>query len=691
MLRRLLLVLIAILFSVSNIVYGQNDSIPEEEEEEVVYESLYGPTVGLGIGMFKFYGDILDDNHGNPLVSNIGYDLHVKQQLNSFLTAKFYVLFGTLSANERSIKRNLNFRSSITVGGFALMYNFDHFLKEERIISPFVSLGIESVEFHSKTDLYDENGNEYNYWSDGSIRNIAETAPNAIEAVIVQRDYFYETDLRELNVDGFGKYPERTWAVPVGVGAKMHMTKNIDFTVGTSLHFTFSDVVDNITDQSGGERIGVQQGNGGNDRFLMTSFSISYNFLKHKKVEKVEGFEELPDYLAYDNADEDGDGVVDFIDECPWTPAGVEVDEKGCPLDKDGDFVPNYKDDELETRESAAVTPSGVEMTDDMIFEAYQRYLDSTGMFIETETKVIAADQTKKKNRRYKVQLGSFTEAIDAELVDKFLSIPDVEITAIGDTITVIVAGDYTTLPEAVQRKRKLAEEGFDAAVVVEQEKDGTFSSVGDAANNMDVGAYATESINSQGLIFRVQLGAFSKRLSKKYVKGLNNIMEVRADDGLWKYMFGKSYKTIDAAAGGKIDLAIDYGVQDAFIVAYKDGKRISLTQARKIQAKGDEGASSSVIKKINKKDVSFKVQVGTYKNQLPTDVLSKLMQLEAIGQTELDGGLTRYTAGEFTSYKEAEEYQKRIAESGLGGAFVIAFNKEELIPVSQAREVLGE
>ena len=689
MLRRLLLVLITILFSVSNFVYGQNDSIPEEEEEEVIYESLYGPTVGLGIGMFKFYGDILDDNYGNPLVSNIGYDLHVKQQLNAYLTAKFYVLFGTLSANERSINRNLNFRSSITVGGFALMYNFDQFLKEDRVVSPYISLGIESVEFHSKTDTYDENGNEYNYWSDGSIRNISETALNASEAVVIQRDYFYETDLRELNADDFGKYPERTFAVPVGVGVKMHMTENIDFTVGTSLHFTFSDVIDNITDESSGERIGTQEGNGGNDKFLMTSFSLSYNFLKHKQVEKIKEFEEDIDYLAYDTDDEDGDGVVDFIDECPWTPEGVEVDEKGCPLDKDGDFVPNYKDDELLTRENAPVTPNGVEMTDEMLFEAYQRYLDSTGMFADTERKVIAAEN-KEKSKRFRIQLGSFTEAIDADLVDKFLSIPDVEITAIGDTITVIVAGDYKSLPEAVQRKRQLAEEGFNAAVVVEQKKDGTFTSVGDAANNMDVGAYETASVNSQGLIFRIQLGAFSKRLSKKYVKGLNSIMEIKADDGLWKYLFGASYTSIEGAAGAKIDLAIDYGVQDAFIVAYKDGKRVSLEKARKIKEAGNE-TSSNNSEQINKKDIKFKIQVGTYKNQLPTDVLSKLMELESIGQTELEGGLTRYTAGEFSSYKEAEEYKARIAESGLGGAFIIAFDKDKLIPVSKAREVLGE
>ena len=339
--------------------------------------------------MFKFFGDVLDAQRGNPLVSNIGYDLHVKQQINPFLTAKFYVLFGALSANERSNDRNLNFKSQITTGGFALMYNFDHILPKKRIINPFISLGIESVEFHSKTDLYDAYGNKYNYWSDGSIRNLAEDDLNASDAVVIQRDYRYETDLREMNADGKGKYQERTFSIPVGMGAQMHLTKNIDFSIGATMHYTFSDLIDNVTLNSGGERIGAQPGNKGNDKFLMSSFSISYNFLRHNKEEDVTTFDEDIDYLAYDSEDEDGDGVIDFIDECPWTPAGVEVDEKGCPLDKDTDFVPNYKDDELESREGMPVSPDGVEMTDEMIDEIYQRYLDSTGVFADVELSLI--------------------------------------------------------------------------------------------------------------------------------------------------------------------------------------------------------------------------------------------------------------------------------------------------------------
>jgi len=43
--------------------------------------------------------------------------------------------------------------------------------------------------------------------------------------------------------------------------------------------------------------------------------------------------------------DSDMDGVSDKKDKCPDTPAGVTVDEAGCPVDTDGDGVADYIDD----------------------------------------------------------------------------------------------------------------------------------------------------------------------------------------------------------------------------------------------------------------------------------------------------------------------------------------------------------
>jgi OOP family OmpA-OmpF porin len=42
--------------------------------------------------------------------------------------------------------------------------------------------------------------------------------------------------------------------------------------------------------------------------------------------------------------DTDGDGVVDSLDKCPKTPAGVAVDSNGCALDSDRDGVADHKD-----------------------------------------------------------------------------------------------------------------------------------------------------------------------------------------------------------------------------------------------------------------------------------------------------------------------------------------------------------
>lgn len=42
--------------------------------------------------------------------------------------------------------------------------------------------------------------------------------------------------------------------------------------------------------------------------------------------------------------DSDGDGVIDTLDKCPGTPAGVTVDAQGCPVDSDKDGVADYLD-----------------------------------------------------------------------------------------------------------------------------------------------------------------------------------------------------------------------------------------------------------------------------------------------------------------------------------------------------------
>ena len=44
------------------------------------------------------------------------------------------------------------------------------------------------------------------------------------------------------------------------------------------------------------------------------------------------------------DGDDDKDGVLNELDQCPATPSGATVDEKGCPLDSDGDGVVDFSE-----------------------------------------------------------------------------------------------------------------------------------------------------------------------------------------------------------------------------------------------------------------------------------------------------------------------------------------------------------
>jgi len=61
--------------------------------------------------------------------------------------------------------------------------------------------------------------------------------------------------------------------------------------------------------------------------------------------------------------DSDGDGVVDSMDSCPNTPAGVKVDANGCPVDSDGDGVADYLDKCPNTPKGFKVDQNGCAIT----------------------------------------------------------------------------------------------------------------------------------------------------------------------------------------------------------------------------------------------------------------------------------------------------------------------------------------
>ena len=85
----------------------------------------------------------------------------------------------------------------------------------------------------------------------------------------------------------------------------------------------------------------------------------------------------------------------------------------------------------------------------------------------------------------------------------------------------------------------------------------------------------------TNGVVFKVQLSASNKNLSltPANFKGLNNISSSFSGT-IYKYMYGETGNIEEAKKLQKV--AIDKGYNQAFIVAYKDGKSISVTDALK-------------------------------------------------------------------------------------------------------------
>lgn len=343
------LLLIVLLFVASSSFYAQ-------KTEKTKQKQL--PSVALGAGVLSFNGDI---GNGASLSSfsriRAGYNLTVEQRIGKYIGVSLNGVYGKLSDSERSKERNLNFESTIMQGDLNLVLHFDNDLIFNRnsIFAPYLFVGIGYLKFDPYGDLKDKNDSSYNYWSDGTIRNISQNDPMAATSTIIQRDYTFETQL----TDSTTKYTRGTLAMPIGGGFNLKVLRNLSVNVGATYYLSFSDWIDNFKD-------------GSNDKYIFANVSIQYTF--GKEQDDSNPVYNSVDFSALDKLDADEDGVNDGDDRCPATPKGIKVDGKGCPDDNDEDGVPDYKDKELMTKQGAIVDVNGITQTDQMLAENQSKF-----------------------------------------------------------------------------------------------------------------------------------------------------------------------------------------------------------------------------------------------------------------------------------------------------------------------------
>ncbi len=173
-------------------------------------------------------------------------------------------------------------------------------------------------------------------------------------------DKSYESAADNINASTILDKKTLDFAPSIGAGVQFKLNKQWNISVEDRYTMPGDDYLDGTkfgTPING--NVMVSQGKDGINYF---SVGLNYNIKGQKKsVEPLywmnpldHAYNELsyPRHMLLPNPvlpDEDADGVTDQFDKCPKTPAGVSVDGHGCPMDTDGDGVPDYKDKQLIT------------------------------------------------------------------------------------------------------------------------------------------------------------------------------------------------------------------------------------------------------------------------------------------------------------------------------------------------------
>lgn len=102
-----------------------------------------------------------------------------------------------------------------------------------------------------------------------------------------------------------------------------------------------------------------------------------------------------------------------------------------------------------------------------------------------------------------------------------------------------------------------------------------------ETAKTSSVDASKPEVVTKEGVIFRVQIAASGKNIQLKpdNFKGLENITSIQ-EDKLYKYFYNET--TDYDHARKALEVAKNKGYTSAFLVVYKDGKKISIQEALK-------------------------------------------------------------------------------------------------------------
>jgi len=616
-----------------------------------IEESMpFQPMFSIGSAYYSFQGDIQGPKANLIGGSNIGFNAGIR--LNMSENFDMSLIFSSFSLSED----NSVFKSDVDGVGLHCDYTISSLMKNSRL-SPFLSFGVERISF--------------------------ETDPYARES---------------------------SFLLPIGLGIMLDVSERIKINIGMNYAITMADI--------------DKTPEGNNDPMIITDFTIHYDLFTPKPKEYVyvdESYYNDVNFKAFDVEDEDGDLIPDVNDHCPKTPQGVEVDGNGCPLDTDNDGIPNYIDEQEYTPMGAVVNERGVQLTDEQFRSMYSEYASASREYAshyneykiaEDDYKTIndyliakanafnkAFNEGKELNKevegiKYKVKIASYNGSVPADEMNNLLCLDDLESITEDNGVVIYLVGSYLTLDGALIRQDILEAEGFDNSYILVDNngnisdytppiKDHMIDESEEVEMPENVEVIIEEPVSAvSSTIYRIQIGAFNKKLSDEVFSGVDNVISFIGKDGLVRYMAGSFVEYKDA---------IDYkaqmkarGFEDAFIVTYKNGERISLNVAIKTENKP---VSEEVLEDVV--NLEFIVQIMVAKASVSAAELKKMSKLGKIDKEAEGTEMYRYFSGTYEVLEDANIQLEKAKLAGYTDAFIVAYKDGERITIERAKELM--
>jgi len=197
------------------------------------------------------------------------------------------------------------------------------------------------------------------------------------------------------------------------------------------------------------------------------------------------------------------------------------------------------------------------------------------------------------------------------------------------------------------------------------------------------------------GLIYRIQMGVFSKPLDPSFFKGIYPVTGFRVSGTEATRYFVGMFRKMDDASRALLTVK-QMGFKESFITAVLDGKAVSIDRAALLEQEWGKEPLIIIAMALKTGEtapltLNFRVEISRSEKPVSDEVAASYKKLAGNRGFEIlstDDGFNVYLIGKFITFDSASEYADLLKRNGYRESKVVAYLGNKEIPVETAMEL---